>query len=78
MNMVIGLIPTNLIQISWSCSMKDKKKLEKRLSLCRSLIDGIIRGYVSDDVIQQLEPDDPMKEVVEVIQLQINEIEGIS
>ena len=58
--------------------MKDKQKLEKRLSLCRSLIDGIIRGYVSDDVIQQLEPDDPMKEVVEVIQLQINEIEGKS
>ena len=61
-------------------STKDKAKRKKecirRVEVCKLFLTGIKKGYVSDEVANQMEVDDPMADIVTVIQAQVNEVPG--
>jgi len=61
-------------------SEKDKKKrtteFSRRLKVCLEFLNGVNKGYVKDDIADSLPGDDPMKDGVEMVKLQVNEIEG--
>ena len=52
--------------------------LPRRLEVAQMFLNGIIKGYVNNDIEKLIEDDDPMKETVKLLKLQINEVEGIS
>jgi len=59
-------------------SVEDQKKrtteFNKRLKLCTKFLVGLRNGHVDDDMINLLDDDDPMKERLEVIQIQTNDV----
>ena len=61
-------------------STKDKAKRKeeflRRVEVCKLFLTGIKNGYVSNEVANQMEVDDPMADVVTIIQAQVNEVPG--
>ena len=55
---------------------KRKKEFLRRFEICKLFLTGIKNGYVSDDVSNQMEEDDPIKDIVTIIQAQVNELPG--
>ena len=55
---------------------KRKKEFIRRFEVCKLFLTGIRNGYVSDEVANQMEVDDPMADIVTVIQAQVNEVPG--
>jgi thiamine biosynthesis lipoprotein ApbE len=55
---------------------KRKKEFIRRVEVCKLFLTGIKKGYVSDEVANQMEVDDPMTDIVTVIQAQVNEVPG--
>ena len=72
------LMKTPFEELSVENQKKRKKEFHRRLDVCQMFIQGMIKGYVNDDIDKLMEDDDPMKEGVELLKLQINEQEGIS
>ena len=72
------LMKTPFEELSEEEQKKRKKEFHRRLDVCQMFIQGMIKGYVNDEIDTLLEEDDPMKEGVELLKLQINEQEGIS
>jgi hypothetical protein len=72
------LMKTPFEELSEEDQKKRKKEFHRRLDVCQMFIQGMIKGYVNDEIDTLLEDDDPMKEGVELLKLQINEQEGIS
>tara|TARA_R100000027_G_scaffold66076_2_gene61356 strand:+ start:60 stop:302 length:243 start_codon:yes stop_codon:yes gene_type:complete len=72
------LMKTPFEELSEEDQKKRKKEFHRRLDVCQMFIQGMIKGYVNDEIDTLLEEDDPMKEGVELLKLQINEQEGIS
>lgn len=72
------LMKTPFEELSVEDQKKRKKEFHRRLDVCQMFIQGMIKGYVNDEIDTLLEEDDPMKEGVELLKLQINEQEGIS
>ena len=74
----IKLMETPFEDLSIEDQKKRKKEFHRRLDVCQMCIQGMIKGYVNDDIGKLLEDDDPMKETVELLKLKINEVEGVS
>ena len=74
----IKLMETPFEELSEEDQKKRKKEFHKRLDVCQMFIQGMIKGYVNNDIDKLLEDDDPMKETVELLKLKINEVEGVS
>ena len=72
------LMKTPFEELAEEDQKKRKKEFHRRLDVCQMFIQGMIKGYVNDEIDTLLEEDDPMKEGVELLKLQINEQEGIS
>ena len=70
------LMKTPFEELSVENQKKRKKEFHRRLDVCQMFITGMIKGYVNDDIDKLMEDDDPMKEGVELLKLQINETEG--
>ena len=70
------LMKTPFEELSVEDQRKRKKEFHRRLDVCQMFITGMIKGYVNDDIDKLMEDDDPMKEGVELLKLQINETEG--
>ena len=70
------LMKTPFEELSVENQRKRKKEFHRRLDVCQMFIQGMIKGYVNDDIDKLMEDDDPMKEGVELLKLQINETEG--
>ena len=70
------LMITPFEELSVEDQRKRKKEFHRRLDVCQMFIQGMIKGYVNDDIDKLMEDDDPMKEGVELLKLQINETEG--
>ena len=72
------LMKTSFDELSEEDQKKRKKEFHRRLEVAQMFITGMVKGYVNDDIGKLMEDDDPMKEKVELLKLQINEVEGIA
>jgi len=72
------LMKTPFGDLSVENQKKRKKEFHRRLEICQIFITGMIKGHVNDDIGKLMEDDDPMKNTVGLLKLQINEVEGIS
>ena len=70
------LMKTPFDGLSEEDQKKRKKEFHRRLEVAQMFITGMVKGYVNDDIGKLMEDDDPMKEKVELLKLQINEVEG--
>ena len=70
------LMKTPFDELSEEDQKKRKKEFHRRLEVAQMFITGMVKGYVNDDIGKLMEDDDPMKEKVELLKLQINEVEG--
>ena len=52
------------------------EEFRRRMNVCRLFLDGMVKGYISDDIGKEIPDDDPIHEVIEVLRAQINEIPG--
>ena len=46
------------------------------MEVAKTFVTGLTKGYVNDDIGKLMEDDDPLKETVELVKLQINEVGG--
>ena len=72
------LMSVPLKELSTKDQAKRNEEFQRRLNICKVFLTGIKNGYVSTDITNEMEDDDPMKEKVELLKLQINEVEGIA
>ena len=63
-------------ELSTNDQTKRNEEFQRRLDICKIFLSGIKNGYVSDEVANQMEVDDPMADIVTVIQAQVNEVPG--
>ena len=52
------------------------EEFRRRMDVCRLFLDGMVKGYISDDIGKDIPDDDPIQDVIEVLKAQINEIPG--
>jgi hypothetical protein len=61
-------------------SEQDQKKrtieFKRRLEVAKTFVTGLRKGYISDDIDKLIEDDDPIKDTVELVKLQTNEVVG--
>ena len=55
---------------------KRREEFIRRFDICKLFLTGIMNGYVSNEVANQLEVDDPIRDVVTIIQAQVYEVPG--
>ena len=72
------LMKTPFEELSEEDQKKRKKEFHRRLEVVQMFVTGMIKGHVNDDIGKLLEDDDPMKDMVELVKLQINEVEAIA
>ena len=72
------LMKTSFDELSEEDQKKRKKEFHRRLEVVQMFVTGMIKGHVNDDIGKFLEDDDPMKDMVELVKLQINEVEAIA
>ena len=63
-------------ELSTEDKAKRKKEFLRRFEICKLFLTGIKNGYVSNEVANEMEVDDPMADVVTIIQAQVNEVPG--
>ena len=52
------------------------EEFRRRMNVCRLFLDGMVKGYINDDIGKEIPDDDPIHGVIEVLRAQINEIPG--
>ena len=52
------------------------EEFRKRMDVCRMFLDGMIKGYINDDIGKEIPDDDPIHDVIKILKAQINEIPG--
>ena len=52
------------------------EEFRKRMDVFKLFIEGMVKGYISDDIGKDIPDDDPIQDVIEVLKAQINEITG--
>ena len=61
-------------------SEQDQKKrtieFKRRMEVAKTFVNGLTKGYINDDIDKLIEDDDPIKDTVELVKLQINEVGG--
>ena len=72
------LMKTSFDELSEEDQKKRKKEFHRRLEVAQMFITGMVKCHVNDDIGKLMEDDDPMKDTVELLKLQINEVEGIA
>ena len=72
------LMGTPFDELSDEDQKKRKKEFNRRLEVAQMFITGMIKGHVNEDIGKLMDDGDPMKEKVELLKLQINEVEGMA
>ena len=70
------LMRTPFEELSEQDQKKRKIEFERRMVIAKTFITGLAKGYINDDIDKLIEDDDPMKETVELVKLQTNEVGG--
>ena len=63
-------------ELSTEDKAKRKKEFLRRFEICKLFLTGIKNGYIPNEVADQMEVDDPIKDIVTIIQAQVNEVPG--
>ena len=72
------LMKTPFDELSEQDQKKRKKEFHRRLEVAQMFITGMVKGHVNDDIDKLIEDDDPIKDTVELVKLQINEVEAMA
>ena len=72
------LMKTSFEELSEQDQKKRKIEFKRRLEVAKTFVTGLTKGYISDDIDKLIEDDDPMKDMVELVKLQINEVGGVA
>ena len=72
------LMKTPFEELSEQDQKKRKKEFHRRLEVAKTFVTGLTKGYINDDIDKLIEDDDPIKDTVELVKLQINEVEAIA
>ena len=72
------LMKTSFDELSEEDQKKRKKEFHRRLEVAQMFVTGLIKGHVNDDIDKLIEDDDPIKDTVELVKLQTNEVGGES
>ena len=72
------LMKTPFEELSKQDQKKRKKEFHRRLEVAQMFITGMVKCHVNDDIDKLIEDDDPIKDTVELVKLQINEVEAIA
>ena len=72
------LMRTPFEELSEQDQKKRKKEFHRRLEVAQMFVTGMIKGHVNDDISKLMDDDDPLKDAVELLKLQINEVEAIA
>ena len=72
------LMKTPFEELSKQDQKKRKKEFHRRLEVAQMFITGMVKGHVNDDIDKLIEDDDPIKDTVELVKLQINEVEAMA
>ena len=72
------LMKTPFKELSEQDQKKRKIEFKRRLEVAKTFVTGLRKGYISDDIDKLIEDDDPIKDTVELVKLQINEVEAIA
>ena len=70
------LMKTPFEELSEQDQKKRKIEFKRRLEVAKTFVNGLTKGYISDDIDKLIEDDDPIKGTVELVKLQINEVVG--
>ena len=70
------LMKTPFEELSEQDQKKRKIEFKRRMEIAKTFVTGLTKGYISDDIDKLIEDDDPIKETVELVKLQINEVTG--
>jgi|TARA_B100000315_G_scaffold82242_1_gene75380 hypothetical protein len=70
------LMSVPLKELSTNDQAKRNEEFQRRLNICKVFLTGIKNGYVSTDITNEMEDDDPIRDMVAVIQAQVNELPG--
>jgi hypothetical protein len=46
------------------------------MNVCKMFLVGMMQGYINDDIENLIPQDDPMREMIEILRIRVNEIEG--
>ena len=72
------LMKTPFDELSEEDQKKRKKEFKRRIEVAKTFVTGLTKGYISDDIDKLIEDDDPIKDTVELVKLQINEVEAMA
>ena len=72
------LMKTSFEELSEQDQKKRKIEFKRRLEVAKTFVTGLTKGYISDDIDKLIEDDDPIKDTVELVKLQINEVGGVA
>ena len=72
------LMKTPFDELSEEDQKKRKKEFKRRIEVAKTFVTGLTKGYISDDIDKLIEDDDPIKDTVELVKLQINEVGGVA
>ena len=72
------LMKTPFDELSEEDQKKRKIEFKRRIEVAKTFVTGLTKGYISDDIDKLIEDDDPIKDTVELVKLQINEVEAMA
>ena len=70
------LMKTPFEELSEQDQKKRKIEFKRRIEVAKTFVTGLTKGYISDDIDKLIEDDDPIKDTVELVKLQTNEVGG--
>jgi hypothetical protein len=68
------LMKTPFEELSLEDQRKRTTEFNRRMKVCTTFLVGLRDGHVSDDMMNLLPDDDPLKERLELIQIQTNDV----
>jgi hypothetical protein len=72
----VKLMKTPLDKLSEEDQQKRTEEFNRRMNICKTFLVGMMQGYISEDVENLIPQDDPMREMIAILRIRVNEIEG--
>jgi hypothetical protein len=70
------LMKTPFDKLTEEDQQKRTKEFDRRMNVCKMFLVGMMQGYINDDIENLIPQDDPMREMIEILRIRVNEIEG--
>ena len=70
------LMRTSFEELSEQDQKKRTIEFKRRMEVAKTFVNGLTKGYINDDIDKLIEDDDPIKDAVELVKFQTNEVTG--